>query len=208
MKMRTTLFVILCMAVSVCYAVFAGQAVNAAEQEINFNRDVRPILSDKCFQCHGPDEAARKAELRLDDESAVKAVRDEIVIVSPGDPAGSEKSNTPMAALVLLNDPTFVEAARAFATRSLESDSDTEDERLAWAFYHAVTRQPAALELNVLRRLLKENRESFGTRPDDATAFLNVGLTKPPVGHDAREIAAWTAVCRAILNLAETNSRN
>ena len=118
------------------------------------------------------------------------------------------QSNTPMAALVLLNDPTFVEAARAFATRSLESDSDTDDERLAWAFYHAVTRQPAALELNVLRRLLKENRESFETRPDDATAFLNVGLTKPAVGHDAREIAAWTAVCRAILNLAETNSRN
>ncbi len=117
-------------------------------------------------------------------------------------------SNTPMAALVLLNDPTFVEAARAFATRTLEIDSKTDDERLAWAFYHAVTREPAATELGVLRRLLHENRESFDTRPDDATALLNVGLTKPPVGHDAREFAAWTAVCRAILNLAETNSRN
>lgn len=118
------------------------------------------------------------------------------------------QSNTPMAALVLLNDPTFVEAARAFATRSLDSDSKTDDERLAWAFFHAVTREPTASELAVLRRLLHENRESFATRPDDATAFLNVGLTKPPVGHDAREIAAWTAACRAILNLAETNSRN
>ena len=118
------------------------------------------------------------------------------------------QSNTPMAALVLLNDPTFVEAARAFAVRSRDRDSKTDDERLAWAFYHAVTRKPGVSELNVLRRLLHENRDSFDTRPDDATAFLNVGLTKPPVGHDAREMAAWTSVCRAILNLAETNSRN
>lgn len=118
------------------------------------------------------------------------------------------QSNTPMAALVLLNDPTFVEAARAFATRTLDNDTRTDDERLAWAFYQAVTREPANKELNVLRRLLTENRESFKTRPDDATAFLNVGLTKPEVGREAREMAAWTSVCRAILNLAETNSRN
>ncbi|RLT03610.1 MAG: hypothetical protein DWI22_18390 [Planctomycetota bacterium] len=101
-----------------------------------------------------------------------------------------------------------MEATRAFAIRSLDPDSKSDDERLAWAFYHAVTREPAVSELNVLRRLLHENRDSFDTRPRDATAFLNVGLTRPFVGHDAREIAAWTAVCRAILNLAETNSRN
>ena len=118
------------------------------------------------------------------------------------------QSNTPMAALVLLNDPTFVEAARAFATRSLDGDARTDDERLAWAFYQAVTRAPATSELKVLRRLLNENRESFKTRPDDATAFLSVGLTKPAVGREAGEMAAWTSVCRAILNLAETNSRN
>ena len=118
------------------------------------------------------------------------------------------QSNTPMAALVLLNDPTFVEAARAFATRSLANDIAPDDQRLARTFYRALMREPAALELRVLRRLLNENRESFDARPDDAVSFLNIGLTKPAIGHDARELAAWTAVCRAILNLAETNSRN
>lgn len=118
------------------------------------------------------------------------------------------QSNTPMAALVLLNDPTFVEAARAFAARSLANDIGTDDQRLARAFKHALTREPAVQELGVLRRLLKENRESFDMRPEDAVSFLNIGLTKPGIGHDERELAAWTAVCRAILNLAETNSRN
>ena len=113
-----------------------------------------------------------------------------------------------MAALVLMNDPTFVEAARTFAARLLDCDNETDDERLARAFDHAVTRKPTNSELDVLRRLLNENRESFAARPDDATAFLDVGLTKLPAAHDARELAAWTAVCRAILNLAETNSRN
>ncbi len=117
-------------------------------------------------------------------------------------------SNTPMAALVLMNDPTFVEAARTFATRLLDGDSGTDDERLARGFSTAVTRNPSASELDVLRRLLQENRDSFSARPVDAASFLNVGLTKPPVDYDARELAAWTAVCRAILNLAETNSRN
>ena len=118
------------------------------------------------------------------------------------------KSNTPMAALVLMNDPTFVEAARAFASQILDSDRKADDGRLTWAFHHAVTRHPTSSELSVLRRLLNKNRESFATRPDDVTAFLNVGLTKQSRDFDSTEFAAWTAVCRAILNLAETNSRN
>ena len=117
-------------------------------------------------------------------------------------------SNTPMAALVLLNDPTFVEAARTLAARSLEGDNKPDDTRLAWAFSQAVTRNPTASELNVLNRLLQENRAAFETRPDDAGSLLSVGLTKAAPAPDSRELAAWTAVCRAILNLSETNSRN
>ena len=118
------------------------------------------------------------------------------------------KSNSPMAALVLLNDPTFVEAARAFATHSLEQISKTDEERIAWAFYQAVTRYPTNSEQQVLRQLLQENRDVFQSRPDDAETFLKVGLTKISSDQDLKELAAWTAVCRAILNLSETNSRN
>ena len=77
-------FIAVCLAASVC------RAINAADLEISFNRDVHPILSDKCFRCNEPDEAARVAELRLDDEKAVKEFRDGTAIVRPGDPAGSE----------------------------------------------------------------------------------------------------------------------
>lgn len=118
------------------------------------------------------------------------------------------KSNSPMAALVLLNDPTFVEAARMFAAQTLSQDGTTDEERIAWAFYHAVTRYPANSEQQVLLQLLQENRDAFQSRPDDAERFLNVGLTKTSSDQDLKELAAWTTVCRAILNLSETNTRN
>ncbi|MCH2367271.1 MAG: hypothetical protein MK554_08670, partial [Planctomycetes bacterium] len=54
----------------------AGSLMEAAEPAIEFNRDVRPILSDKCFACHGPDKGQRKGDLRLDVESAALAERE------------------------------------------------------------------------------------------------------------------------------------
>ena len=81
------------------------------------------------------------------------------------------RSNTPLAALVLLNDPTFVEAARAFANRILKEGGKTTQARITWAFEHAVSRAPDAFELKTLEDLLKESLADYRKNAKDADAL-------------------------------------
>jgi hypothetical protein len=118
------------------------------------------------------------------------------------------QSNTPLAALTLLNDPTFLEAAREFARRGLEQNELNDTERIEWLFRSAVVRRPTTDELAVLQAVLHENRNQFRESSDAADELLAVGLTPVPDDQYPIELAAWTTVCRTILNLAETNTRN
>lgn len=117
-------------------------------------------------------------------------------------------SNTPLASLVLLNDPTFVEAARAFAARILTEGGDTTDERLGWAWRTVLSRPPTTAELNVLHDLLNADLQEYTADPDAASALLEVGMYEPPPSLDRIELAAWTSVARALFNLNETHTRN
>jgi hypothetical protein len=121
------------------------------------------------------------------------------------------RSNTPLASLTLLNDPTFVEAARALAQHVLATVPSVEDadrQRLDVAFRRAVSRSPDASERAVLLTLLSANRTRFNTDVEAASSLTSVGLSSNEPTENVAEFAAWTLVARAILNLSETNTRN
>jgi mono/diheme cytochrome c family protein len=117
-------------------------------------------------------------------------------------------SNTPLQALALLNDPTFVEAARVFAARIVREGGTADTERVRWAWRAMLTRPPADREAAALVGLYRESRRRYDADRAAARELVRVGLTPPPPDVDAVELAAWTAVGRALLNLNETITRN
>ncbi|MBI3735290.1 DUF1553 domain-containing protein, partial [Candidatus Sumerlaeota bacterium] len=117
------------------------------------------------------------------------------------------RSNTPQQALVLLNDPTYVEASRIFAEKIIGSSGKTPD-RIQTAFRLALQRQATAQEVDVLTTLYQKHRTHYEANPKDAQALLGVGFTAASKDIPAAELAAWTSVARTILNLHETITRN
>ena len=116
------------------------------------------------------------------------------------------KSNTPKAALVLLNDPTFVEAARKLAEIALHSAGD-DNARIALVWKRAVSRVPDTEELALVRGLLDRERKVYRGDAAAATALLGVGIAPHDESLDPVELAAWTATARAVLNLHEAIAR-
>jgi hypothetical protein len=116
------------------------------------------------------------------------------------------RSNTPLAALVLLNDPTFIEAARVFAQRLLERPA-SDVERIAAGFQKATGRPPDEKETALLTKLLHRNRAHYKADPDGALELVKTGIFPVPKDADCSELAAWTSLCRALLNLSETITR-
>jgi hypothetical protein len=118
------------------------------------------------------------------------------------------RSNTPQQALVLLNDPTYVEAARALAGRVLSEGGQTTAERLDFAFRQTLTRSPRPEETKTVTALLEKHQREFAVEKESAQNFLAVGDLKSPAALDPAELAAWTSVSRVLLNLHETITRN
>jgi hypothetical protein len=113
-------------------------------------------------------------------------------------------TNTPLQALVLMNDPTYVEASRALAERALTRGGTDPNSRIAYAFRLATSRKPTGREAGVLRALLDQRLVSFRADPSSALKFVSVGESPRDPKLDPVELAAWTTVTSVIFNLDET----
>ncbi|MBX3415666.1 MAG: PSD1 domain-containing protein [Pirellulales bacterium] len=122
--------------------------------------------------------------------------------------ADRPRSNTPLQSLVLLNDPSYVEAARVFAELVLRSGDTSPAARLDWAFQRALSRPVTPREAEILISLVEKHHAQFAAEPKSADELLYVGARPLPGDLNRIELAAWTSVCRAILNLHETVTRN
>jgi hypothetical protein len=116
------------------------------------------------------------------------------------------RSNTPLQALVLLNDPTYVEAARLFATRMMQASAEF-DARLDFAYQQALSRLPSPQERAVLKTLYEKHLANYREQGTAAQALASVGQAPRPQELDPAELAATTSLARAILNLHETITR-
>jgi hypothetical protein len=117
------------------------------------------------------------------------------------------RTNTPLQALVQLNDPQFVEASRAFAAKTLSTPRLSPDERISFAFHEALTRSPSDAEAKIIRRLHDREADRYAADSKAAEQHLLIGESVPLVG-DRVELAAWTTAARLILNLSEAITKN
>jgi hypothetical protein len=112
------------------------------------------------------------------------------------------RTNTPLQSLILLNDPTFVEASRALAARSLETETDDVD-RLRTLFRRVLSRLPSDDELRILSEHLRRQRERFAAKPHASRELLAVGEATTSAHLEHNELAAWTMVAQTVLTLDE-----
>ncbi|MFM7207569.1 MAG: DUF1553 domain-containing protein, partial [Planctomycetaceae bacterium] len=113
-----------------------------------------------------------------------------------------ERTNTPLQALVVLNDPQFVEAARALADRTLELGGGTDDSRIDFLARRVLSRPLDGDELAVAKKSLATLAAHYAAHPDDASAVVAVGDSKPR-HPDTVALAGWTMLANELLNLDE-----
>jgi hypothetical protein len=121
--------------------------------------------------------------------------------------AARNVSNSPQQALTLLNDPTFVEAARVLAGKILTESKRTDAERLESIYERALARPIKSAERDSLEQFLQAQRDYYQGHADEADKLLHDGQAAEPQTASSAELAAWTQVCRTVLGLHETITR-
>lgn len=115
------------------------------------------------------------------------------------------RTTTPLQSLTLLNDPTYVEAARVLGQRVMTNCKDRPlADQLTYAVRLTLGRKPTKDEITILERLYHDQYETYKTKPEAAKELIAVGESKKPEGLDEIQLAAWTALSNVLLNLDET----
>ena len=123
--------------------------------------------------------------------------------------ANRPRSNTPLAALVLLNDPTQIEAARTMAQKTITDPALKDDESKIRSMFMRVLSRPAlGPEIAGLKQLLEKHRKEFSKDPKSANELISIGQQPTPENINQPELAPWVSVARVLLNLHETITRN
>jgi cytochrome c553 len=122
--------------------------------------------------------------------------------------AERNRSNIPQQALVLLNDPTYVEAARVLAARVLNECHAGRDERIDWAWQQVLQRDPSDEERKAISNMLEKRLAAYRNDANATNELLEVGQAPVCAGLDKAKLAAWTHVARVLLNLHETITRS
>jgi mono/diheme cytochrome c family protein len=118
------------------------------------------------------------------------------------------RSNTPLAALLMLNDPSYIEAARVFAERILKSEVTDDTQRIELIFETALSRGPSEEETQVLTKLIESQRQRFTAAPDAAKELTAVGDRALDPDLDLVEVAALLSATRTVFNMHEFITRN
>jgi len=114
-----------------------------------------------------------------------------------------ERTNTPLQALLLMNDPQYVEAARFFAERILIEGGSTDQKKINFAFELATARLPSAAEQSALLTALADFKTNYDQDAEAAKKLIDIGETKPAGELNPTQLAAWTMIANLILNLDE-----
>jgi hypothetical protein len=117
------------------------------------------------------------------------------------------RTNTPLQALVLMNDPTYVEASRALAEKMIREGGGNAAKRIRYAYLRALAREPSARETSLLSELAQAERDKYRDAPDQAQQLLAVGDSTYDKRIKPDELAAWMTVAGSILNFDETISK-
>lgn len=117
------------------------------------------------------------------------------------------RTNTPLQSLVLMNDPTYVEAARLLAQAMLGVEILSDADRIGVGYVRCLARGATADELRVMERLLADARAAFRDDSGKASALAAIGASRPDPNVDQVELAAWTVLASTLLNLDETVSK-